>query len=331
MIENLPKIDLHCHLDGSLRVETIQDLVIKEGLIEEFELTDIRKVKDIAVAPKNSTSLVEYLKSFDLPVGIMQTKDNLERVSFELLEDASEENIKYIEVRFAPLLHTKKGLTIKEIIESVLIGIKKAEEKYDIKGNLILGCMRNMTEEDAILIVEEGREFIGSGVVAVDLCGPEDEGFCKKFTKAFNLAKSYGYRITIHAGEAASANNVYDAVKMLGAERIGHGVRIKDNKDVYKLIKDSKIALEMCPTSNVQTKAVGSFKEHPFYNFYIDGLKVTINTDNRTVSDVSLSSEIEFVLNYFNLTKEDYYEIYKNSAKASFANNDIKSWLISLI
>ncbi len=169
MIENMPKIELHCHLDGSLRDETVLEIVSGENLFSELSLSDIEKVKKVLVAPKDSDSLLDYLKSFDLPVGIMQTRESLERVSFELMEDAFEENIKYIEVRFAPLLHTKKGLDVKDVIESVLLGIHKAEEIYDIKGSLILGCMRNMSEEDAVLVIEEGKRFLEAGVVAVEL------------------------------------------------------------------------------------------------------------------------------------------------------------------
>jgi adenosine deaminase len=331
MIENMPKIELHCHLDGSLREETVLEIVSGENLFSELSLSDIEKVKKVLVAPKDSDSLLDYLKSFDLPVGIMQTRESLERVSFELMEDAFEENIKYIEVRFAPLLHTKKGLDVKDVIESVLLGIHKAEEIYDIKGSLILGCMRNMSEEDAVLVIEEGKKFLGAGVVAVDLCGPEEEGFCMKYKNAFALAKEYGYRITVHAGEAASGVNVFDAVTELGAERIGHGVRTNDSKEIYELVKSKNITLEMCPTSNVQTNAVKSFEEHPFYDFYRDGLRVTINTDNRTVSDVTLSSEIDFVLNYYNMTDEDYYCMYKYAVEASFTNEDTKRWLLSFL
>lgn len=172
----------------------------------------------------------------------MQSKENLKRITFELLEDASRENVKYIEIRFAPLLHTQKGMSVKNIIEGIIEGIREAESIYDIKGNLILGCMRTMTSKEALLVIEEGKSFVNKGVVAVDLCGPEKEGFCKEYKDVFKLAREYGYKVTIHAGEAASGENVLDAINILKADRIGHGVKIKDHKKAYNLVKDKNIA-----------------------------------------------------------------------------------------
>ncbi|RDY23725.1 adenosine deaminase [Romboutsia maritimum] len=329
MIKKLPKIELHCHLDGSVRLDTIIDIAKKENI--KLPSEDINELSSLVKVPSNCTSLVEYLKRFDLPNKIMQTKESLRRISFELLEDAQRENVKYLEIRFAPMLHLQRELTISEVIESVICGMKEAQEKYDIKSNLILGCMRTMSEEDAILVINEGKKFLNKGVVAVDLCGPELEGFSSNFKNAMDLARSYGYKVTIHAGEAASENNVLDAINLLGAKRIGHGVRIKDKKEVYKLVKEKNIVLEMCPTSNVQTKAIDAYENHPFYPFYKDDIKVTISTDNRTVSDIDLSSEIDTMFNKFDLKRDDYKKIYLNSVDATFADDKTKNWLRSLI
>ncbi|MDU4856955.1 MAG: adenosine deaminase, partial [Clostridioides difficile] len=259
------------------------------------------------------------------------SKENLKRITFELLEDASRENVKYIEIRFAPLLHTQKGMSVKNIIEGIIEGIREAESIYDIKGNLILGCMRTMTSKEALLVIEEGKSFVNKGVVAVDLCGPEKEGFCKEYKDVFKLAREYGYKVTIHAGEAASGENVLDAINILKADRIGHGVKIKDHKKAYNLVKDKKILLELCPTSNVQTKTVDSYEAHPFYTFYKDNLHVSINTDNRTVSDINLSSELNVIFDTFKLGLEDYKIIYRNAVEASFADKETKEYLNSLI
>ncbi|MDX5622049.1 adenosine deaminase, partial [Clostridioides difficile] len=256
MFENLPKIDLHCHLDGSVRVETMLDIAIKEKI--DLPSNNMDEIKKLAKVSFNCTSLDEYLEKFDLPLKVMQSKENLKRITFELLEDASRENVKYIEIRFAPLLHTQKGMSVKNIIEGIIEGIREAESIYDIKGNLILGCMRTMTSKEALLVIEEGKSFVNKGVVAVDLCGPEKEGFCKEYKDVFKLAREYGYKVTIHAGEAASGENVLDAINILKADRIGHGVKIKDHEKAYNLVKDKKILLELCPTSNVQTKTVDS-------------------------------------------------------------------------
>lgn len=329
MINKLPKIELHCHLDGSVRVDTIIDIAKKENIkLESYEKCDVEKLVQV---PNDCTSLNEYLKRFDLANKVMQSRENIKRVTFELLEDAQKENVKYIEVRFAPLLHLNGGLSIEEVIQSAIDGINEAEKMYDIKGNIILCCMRTMSEDDAILVVEEGKKFLNKGVVAIDLAGPEEEGFVKKYKKAIELARSYGYNITIHAGEAASSQNVIDAINLAKAQRIGHGVRIKDMKEAYELVKETKVVLEMCPTSNIQTKAVEDFRKYPLYDFYKNGINVSINTDNRTVSNIDLSNEIKLISDKFNIDKDEYIDIYLNTVNATFADECTKEWLRRLI
>lgn len=321
----LPKIELHCHLDGSVRPSTVIELAKKKN-IELPSLNEI-EIQKLMVAPKNCSSLDEYLKRFDLPGLVMQDEEGLERIAFELMEDAFSENIVYIEIRFAPLLHVSKGLTVKQVISSVLKGIKRAENQFDIKGNLILSCMRTMSVESSYEVIESGKEFLGNGVVAVDLCSSEYDDFCFKFEKPIALARSYGYRVTIHAGETGIGKNVLDAINILKAERIGHGIFIKDHEEAYNLVKEKNITLEMCPTSNLQTKAIDNLFNYPLEKFYKDGIKVTLNTDNRTVSNVDLTNEYSVIINEFNMDEEDYKNIYLNSAKACFANDEIKNKL----
>ena len=327
MINDIPKIDLHCHLDGSVRPETIIELAKKHNIeIPSYEKGTIMK---FLVAPADCKSLVDYLKVFDIPKKVMQTEDALRRITFELYEDAAKENVKYMEVRFAPMMHTFKGLALNEVIESVVKGVKDAEEKYDIRGSIILCCMRNQSEDDAFKVIEAGREFLGKGVAAIDLCAAELDNFCDKFERAAKYAKSIGYRITIHAGETGVGINVYDAVTKLGAERIGHGVYIKDCDKAYKIVKENNITLEMCPTSNVQTKAVHSIEEHPFKKFYDNGIKVTVNTDNRTVSNTDMLKECRILFDDFKLSNDDYRKIYLNSVNAAFADDKTKEWLLT--
>ena len=321
----LPKIELHCHLDGSLRPETIIEIAKEEDvLLPTYEL---EKVKELVIAPAECTSLNDYITRFDIPIAVMQSKKSLERVSYELLADAAKENVKYIEVRFGPNLHTQKGLTLDEVIESVIAGMKRAEKEFDIKGNLILSCLRFMPIEASFELVEAGKKYLGKGVVAIDVAGNEDAGFCEKFIVPIKLAKEYGYRVTIHAGETGIGKNVLEAVQMLEAERIGHGVFINSHEEAYKIVKEKNITLEICPTSNIQTKAVAKVSEHPIYDFYKDGIKVTLNTDNRTVSDIDLTNEFEIVSKEFNLSYEDCVRIYLNSVDASFADETTKDEL----
>lgn len=327
--EKLPKIELHCHLDGSVRPETIIELAKIEGV--DLPTSNIEKIKNILIAPMECTSLNEYLERFQVPVAIMQSKESLKRVAYELMEDSAKENIKYIEIRFAPLLHTNKGLTSEDIIQSVLEGIKEGEKNYDIKGNLILSFLRHMPAETIYEVIEIGKKYLGQGVVAIDLCASEEKGFCEKFIKPFLLGKNYGYRVTIHAGETGIGENVFDAIQILRAERIGHGIHIKNCKEAYELVKEKNIFLEMCPTSNVQTKAVNSFDAHPILDFHRDGIKVTINTDNRTVSNTTLTNECHVIKENFEIDLNTYKNIYFNSVDAAFTDCQTKEKLKNLL
>ena len=244
-INNLPKIELHCHLDGSLRVETVIELAKKENI--QLDSYDYDCVKNLLTVAEDCDSLDEYLKRFDLPNEVLQTKENLRRAAYELLEDASKENVKYIEVRFAPIFHTKKGLALEEIIESVIDGIRDAENKYDIKGNVIISCIRGLDLEHVYESINASEKYLGKGVVAIDLAASEREDFAYEYIEAMKIAKAKGFRITIHAGETGFGKNVRDAINLLGAERIGHGVYIFNDDEAYKLVKENGITLEMCP------------------------------------------------------------------------------------
>ncbi|HFC9206563.1 TPA: adenosine deaminase [Clostridium perfringens] len=322
---NLPKIELHCHLDGSLRVETAIELAKKEGV--KLDSYEYDKVKELLVIPKECNSLEDYLNRFALPVKLLQRAENLERVAFELMEDASKENVKYIEIRFAPLLHLEKGMTQKEVIESVIKGIRKAEELYDIKGNLILSCLRYHSIDSVYEVIEEGKNFIGKGVVAIDLAGGELEGFVKPYEEVMKLARESGFRVTIHAGETGYGKNVRDAIELLGAERIGHGLFIFNDEEAYNLVKEKGVTLEMCPKSNIDTKGVNKYEDHPIYKYHKDNIRVNLSTDNRTVSNINLTEEFENVHKTFNIDFEDYKKIYLNSVEASFCSEELKEKL----
>lgn len=328
-INNLPKIELHCHLDGSLRVETVIELARKENI--NLESYDYDEVKKLLSVNENCSSLDEYLQKFDLPNKVLQSKDNLRRAAYELLEDAANENIKYIEVRFAPIFHIKNGLRLEEVIESVVSGIRDAEKRYGIKGNVIISCIRGLDLKHVFDSIEAGSRFIGQGVVAIDLAAEEREGFAHKYVEAMRLAKEKGFRITIHAGETGFGKNVRDAIILLGAERIGHGVFIYNDKEAYKLVKENGITLEMCPKSNIDTKAVINYNDHPIYNYHKDDIKINISTDNRMVSNINLNEETRNVFKTFNITLEQYKEMYINSVNAAFCNDETKRELLKFI
>lgn len=329
VMRNLPKIELHCHLDGSVRANTVVEIARREGIdIPTYELSELEKMMGVRI---DCESLVEYLKCFDISNKVMQSPYSLERIAYELMEDASRENVKYIEIRFGPNLHIRSGMTTDKVIESVLKGIKRAELDFDIKGNLILSNLRHHTMDVLDDIIESGKKYIGKGVVGLDLCAAEEDGFCEKYTDYFKKAREYGYRITIHAGEAGCGKNVLDAVELLGAERIGHGVYIHSYEEAYKTVKNKGVTLEMCPTSNIQTKAVDSFENHPIMDFMKDGIKVSISTDNRTVSATDMTNEMELVAKYNGMTDADYWKIYMDTVAASFACDAVKLWLLEFV
>jgi len=323
---NLPKIDLHCHLDGSVRPETVIALAREQNIYLPSD--DLNAIKNLMIAPESCANLDEYLQRFALPLSVMQTAAAIERISFELFEDAAKENVKYLEVRFGPLLHLKQGLSLEKIIGSAIAGMRRAEKCYDIRGNYILSLLRHMPKETIQAVIDAGAKYLNDGVVAVDLAGGEASGFCQAFIPYIQYAVEKGYRVTIHAGEQGDGQNVYDAITLLGAERIGHGIYIKDHAPAYQLVQCKGVTLETCPSSNVQTKAVSTLSAHPIKEFYQDDLLITINTDNRTVSNTTMSNEVAKVMEEFNLSRADYFTIYKISVTHSFANDSLKQQLL---
>lgn len=326
---NLPKIDLHCHLDGSVRPETILALAAEQKIALPSQ--DIDEISRLMIAPETCKNLEEYIQRFALPLSVMQTKEGLERISYEVFEDAALENVKYLEVRFGPQLHQQSGLGFDEIIESVVKGMQRAESDFDIKGNYILSILRTLPTDDIKAIIDVGAKYLHQGVVAFDLAGAEFVGFCQDFIDYARYAKEKGFRITIHAGEQGSGQNVHDAIRLLGAERIGHGIHIHSHQSAYELVKQNAIPLETCPSSNVQTKAVADFQSHPFKQFYADDIRVTINTDNRTVSNTTMTKEVQKVMEEFQLDRMDYEHIYRTSVTESFASDSIKQHLLRFL
>lgn len=326
---SLPKIDLHCHLDGSVRPQTIIDLAAAQNV--SLPCQDINEINTLMIAPETCPNLEEYLMRFDLPLSVMQTADAIERISFELFEDAALENVKYFEVRFGPQLHQQQGLSFTDIIAAAVKGMQRAEAQYDIKGNYILSILRTFPKDNIYDVIDAGAAFLNNGVAAFDLAGAELPGFCEAFIPYADYAKQKGYNITIHAGEQGVGQNVYDAITMLHAQRVGHGIHITGHQAAYEQVEQHNVGLETCPSSNIQTKAVAQLSEHPFKAFFDDNLPTTINTDNRTVSNTTMTDEVRKVMQTFNLTVEDYYKIYRTSVEQAFASPAVKQQLLSHI
>ena len=320
----LPKIELHCHLDGSLRPSSVLDLLRKNKIEENLNENNIYQALRIN---GSCDSLVTYLKKFDIPLKVMQDYESIERLTYEVFEDAYKENIAYLELRFAPVLHTNRDLREEEAISSAIVGMKRAKRDFDIEGNIIISCMKNLSEEEAIHTIKAGLVYLGKGLVGVDLAGREDEGFSKKFIRAMNMAKDLGYMISIHAGESGSGQNILEAIDLLGADRIGHGTNLYQSEKAYRLVKEKNVFLEVCPSSNLQTKSVLKLEKHPAIDYYKDGIGLSINTDNRTVSNTSLSREFDMISSYLDMDMEGYIKMYNMSVEASFADRETKDKL----
>ncbi|WP_238882402.1 adenosine deaminase [Clostridium sp. YIM B02551] len=323
-IKRIPKIELHLHLDGSTRKETIWELLNALG---ENPFSSYEELNNILSIDGKCESLKEYLEAFYFPIKVMQTKEALTRVSEELVEDLAKEGVIYSEIRFAPYFHQEKGLSIEEVIEAVLKGLSKGERKYKVKSRLIICAMRGFPIEKNIDLVKRAAAFLNKGVVALDLAGNEHDFPPEESKEVFKLAKDLGFHLTVHAGETGKEENIEKAINILGAERIGHGVFAYKNPNILKLIKEKGVFLEMCPTSNLNTNAIKSLLEHPIKTYYGNGLKVTLNTDNRTVSNVSLSIEINNIIDKLGLSFEDFEIITYYAVEAAFCSIEDKEWL----
>lgn len=322
ILGKIPKIELHCHLDGSVRPETMYELLIQQG--ENLETKDIKKFEKLVSVREECDSLIEYLKKFSYPLKVMQKGENIERITYELLEDLSKQNVKYVEIRFAPFLHMNDDLTFDEVVESVLKAMGKAKKDLNILSNAILICMRNQSLENSLKVIEYGEKYLGKGVVAIDLAGNEQDFPPEIHKEAFELGYKKGYNITIHGGETGIVENIPKSIELLHAKRIGHGIAaIKDSK-VMELLKEKNIFLEMCPTSNLQTKAVDSIKNYPIRKYLELGIGVTINTDNTTVSNTSLAKEYELLMDKLNFSMEEILKLIDNGVEAAFISKEEK-------
>ncbi len=314
--EVLPKTDLHVHLDGSLRASTIVELGREQGV--ELPANTAEGIEKAVGAGENFGSLVEYLRGFALTLSVMQTEEALERTAFELAEDAHLENVRYMEVRYAPMLHTQKGLPLTRVVEAVLSGLRRARESYGIKSNVILCGIRNISSESSYEMAELAVAYKGRGVVGFDLAGAEANFPAKDHRRAFHLVRENNINCTIHAGEAYGPASIHQAIHVCGAHRIGHGVRLRENGDLLHYVNDHRIPLECCPSSNVQTGAVTSLATHPLSRYFNLGLRVTVNTDNRLITKTSVTEELYRVHREMHVSFDDIKMMVVSGFKSAF-------------
>lgn len=313
-------IDLHLHFDGSLLPRTVLELADEQGIALPSREPD--ELKLFLSAPADCASLNEYLEKFDLPLLVLQTKEAIRKGMFTLASSLKEQGMLYAEIRFAPQLHTRKGLTQEQIVKAALQGLGEAMAGSFFKAKLILCCMRGAeNREENLQTVRTAAAFLGRGVAAVDLAGAEALYPTGDFAENFSLAKELGVPFTIHAGEADGPESVRAALRM-GASRIGHGVRAGEDADLLRELQELQIPLEMCPSSNVQTKAVPCLEKHPVLEYLRKGLLVTVNTDNMTVSDTTMAKEFRLLEERLGMTAEEHRRLLLNAADAAFLTEE---------
>jgi adenosine deaminase len=329
-----PKVLLHDHLDGGLRPGTVVELA-REQKYAGLPTNDPGELARWFHASAASGSLSLYLRGFAHTIAVMQTVDAIERVAYECGEDLAHDGVVYAEVRYAPVFSTQRGLNLEQVVTAVVRGFERAEARYPITLRQIICAMRDRT--DSLEMAELAVAHREQGVVGFDIAGEEAGHPPKAHLEAFQLCRRENFSITIHAGEAFGPPSIWQALQYCGAHRIGHGVRLIEDMaivdkgpdaTVVKLgplaayIRDKRIPLELCPSSNVDTGAVPSLEEHPIRHFIEQRFRVTVNTDNRLMSDVTLSEEFRRLSRAFALTLDDVERLTMNAMKSAFIGYD---------
>ncbi len=333
-LAKLPKVELHNHLDGGLRVATVLELADRIGY-EALPTTDPDRLAAWFYRGK-SGSLEQYLAGFEHTIAVLQTAEAIERAAFEAGLDLHTDGVVYAEIRFAPVLNTRRGLAREDVIEAALSGFAKATTDTGVIINLIVDAMRNFPDSEADATAAAG--FADQGVVGFDLAGPEAGFPPEAHLEACQIANRNGLRLTIHAGEAAGPQSIAAALDLCGADRIGHGIRIVDDMDpetmamgpVATAVYENQVPLEVCPTSNLHTLAIEA-GDHPLGLLVSRGFNVTLNTDNRLMSDITLTEEFALAAEHHGIVEADLLRMTLNAAEAAFTDESTRSRLRTTI
>ena len=314
-LRQLPKAELHCHLDGSVRPETLFELArdyrVQLPRQTPEELRHFMRVDD-------AQNLEDYLRRFDVTISVLQSEEALERVAYELAEDAAEDGVRYIEIRNAPILNVVQGLTLVQAVEAPLRGLRRAEKDFGITARFIIAGLRQFPPESSLELARLAVEFKDEGVVAFDLAGGEKGNPASRHAEAFRYAREHNLAVTVHAGEGDGPESIREAVHVCGANRIGHGTRLIEDPELTDYVNDRRIALEVCLTSNVQTRVADSYETHPLREYFDRGLNVTLNTDNRLMSATTLTDEYVHAAEKLGFSVEELAGIALNGFESAF-------------
>ncbi|GCF93076.1 adenosine deaminase [Enterococcus florum] len=321
-IRSLSKVELHCHLDGSIQLSTLRKLAEKE----QFPLEKLSK----AAAPKKCLHLKEYLESFAVILPLLQSEENLAIAAYDLIEQAHAEAIRYIEIRFAPKLHQEEGLSIEQVLQAVVDGVTQAQQQFPVYAQVIVSAMRHHSDEENQQLVDV-IQYMNSAVISgFDFAGDEQQRSNDTIKACTDYAAAAGLNLTLHAGECGCAQNVAAAIR-LGAARIGHGVAIKDSPSIMQECAQKGTLLEMCPTSNIQTNAIENWEDYPIRDFMEQQINCCINTDNRTVSQTTLTNEFDQLSKHCGLGYSDMKQLTLNAIHGAFASSQVKAQVIDQI
>jgi adenosine deaminase len=315
LLEQLPKAELHCHLDGSIRPATMLELAREYGVT--LPALDAESLGEYMIV-RGARTLEDYLARFEITLSVLQTEEALERVAYELAEDAAREGVRYIEIRYAPILNLQQGLTLEEAVEAPLRGLARAERSNDVVARLIICGLRNLAPAVSLELAALAVAHKERGVVGFDLAGGEAGNPASAHADAFRYAHDHDLACTCHAGEGDGAASVREAVHACGAQRVGHGTRMIDDDSLTEYVNDRRIAVEICLTSNVQTHAAESYEAHPMRAYFDRGLNVVLNTDNRLMSGVTLVDEYLHAAAKLGFTFDELSRVALNGFESAF-------------
>ena len=315
LLEQLPKAELHCHLDGSLRPSTMLELAREYKVAMPRD--DAEALGDFMLV-RDAVNLEDYLTRFETTLAVMQTAESLDRVAYELAEDAAGEGVRYLEVRYAPILHIRDGLSLGEAVEAPLRGLARAERDHGIVARVLVCSLRHLPPDTSMELARLAVAYKSRGVVGFDLAGGEAGHPASAHAGAFAYAHAHDLACTCHAGEGDGADSVRQAVHGCCAQRIGHATRLIEDEALTNYVNDQRIALEICLTSNVQTRAASSYDAHPLRQYFDRGLNVVLNTDNRLMSGVDLVDEYLHAARELDFTFDELARMALNGFESAF-------------
>ena len=337
LLTQVPKVELHDHLDGGLRVATIIELADTYGVL--LPSKDPGELEAWFIRGCEQKSLPLYLETFGVTVAVMQHPEALRRIAREAIEDLAREHVVYAEIRFAPILHTDQGMSMEQTVEAILEGLEDGRRKTGISYGLILCSLRNQDPRYSLEVAKLAVAYRDHGVVGFDLAGDESGHPAKRHLEAFQYIRNQNFNITIHAGEGFGLESIWQAIQVCGAHRIGHGTRLIDDMAIEgstiekmgslaHFIRDRRIPIEMCLSSNVGTGAAEDFSTHPFNIFYHNHFRVFLSVDNRLMSNTTLTREMELATEHYALSLNDLEKITINAMKSAFIHHDEKIRII---